>query len=105
MKQGEGSLGLSDNAQISADAAHGLIVGVQVAPADSDGDEWLPAMERIAQRMGRRPQQIVADAGYTSRAVIEEITEGKMDFLGSMPREEASTGKTAPNRLPPSAFV
>jgi transposase len=63
-------------------------------------------------KIGKQPliryvnrQQIVADAGYTSRAVIEEMTEGKMDFLGSMPREDASTGKTAPNRLPPSAFV
>ncbi len=105
MKQGDGSLALSYNAQISADAAHGLIVGVEVTQAASDWDELLPAMERIEQRMGRRPQQIVADAGYTSRAVIEEMTERKMDFLGSMPREDASTGKTAPNRLPPSAFV
>jgi len=62
-------------------------------------------MERLEQRTGRKPQQIVADAGYTSRAVIEEMAERKMDFLGSMPREDASTGKTAPNRLPPNAFV
>src|ERR1019366_2442831 len=30
MKQADGSLALSYNAQISADAAHGLIVGVEV---------------------------------------------------------------------------
>jgi transposase len=105
MKQGDGSLALSYNAQISADAAHGLIVGVGVTQAASDWDELLPAMERLEQRTGRKPQQIVADAGYTSRAVIEEMAERKMDFLGSMPREDASTGKTAPNRLPPNAFV
>jgi transposase len=105
MKQADGSLALSYNAQISADAAHGLIVGVEVTQAASDWDELLPAVERIEQRMGRKPQQMVADAGYTSRAVIEEMAERKMDFLGSMPREDASTGKTAPNRLPPSAFV
>jgi transposase len=105
MKQADGSLALSYNAQISADAAHGLIVGVEVTQAASDWDELLPAVERIEQRMGRKPQQIVADAGYTSRAVIAEMAERKMDFLGSMPREDASTGKTAPNRLPPRAFI
>ena len=105
MKQADGSLALSYNAQISADAAHGLIVGVEVTQAASDWDELLPAVERIEQRMGRKPQQIVADAGYTSRAVIEEMAERKTDFLGSMPREDVSTGKTAPHRLPPRAFV
>ena len=92
MKQADGSLALSYNAQISADAAHGLIVGVEVTQAASDWDELLPAVERIEQRTGRKPQQIVADGGYTSRAVIEEMAERKMDFLGSMPREDASTG-------------
>jgi transposase len=104
MKQGDGSLALSYNAQISTDGVHGLIVGVQVTQAASDWNELLPALERIEQRTGRKPQQMVADAGYTTRATIEEMAERNVDFLGSMPREDACTGKTAPHRLPPSAF-
>jgi transposase len=105
MIQPDGGLALSYNAQISADAAHGLIVGVEATQAANDWDELLPAVERIEQRMGRKPKQMVADAGYTSRAVIEEMAERKMGFLGNLGREDASTGKTAPHRLPPSAFV
>jgi transposase len=105
MKQPHGGLALSYNAQLSTDAAHGLIVGVSVTQAASDGDQLLPALEQIDQRLKQRPKQIVADAGYTTRAIIEEMAERKMDFLGSMPREDACSGRTAPNRLPPSAFV
>jgi transposase len=105
MKQPHGGLALSYNAQLSTDAAHGLIVGVRVTQAASDWDQLLPALEQIDQRLKQKPKQIVADAGYTTRAIIEEMAERKMDFLGSMPREDASSGRTAPHRLPPSAFI
>lgn len=105
MAQPDGGLALSYNAQLSTDGAHGLIVGVSVTQAANDWDQLLPALEQIDQRLRRQPQQTIADAGYTTRAVIEEMAERKMDFLGSMPREDASSGRTAPNRLPPSAFV
>ncbi len=105
MKQPDGGLALSYNAQLSTDAAHGLIVGVRVTQAASDWEQLLPALEQIGQRLQQQPKQIVADAGYTTRAVIEEMAERQTDFLGSMPREDANSGRTAPHRLPPSAFL
>jgi transposase len=105
MKLPDGGLALSYNAQISADAAHGLIVSIAVTQEANDTGQLLPAVERIEERLQRKPEQMVADAGYTTRAAIEEMAERKMDFLGSMPREDATTGRTAPHRLPPSAFI
>jgi transposase len=105
MKLPDGGLALSYNAQISADAAHGLIVNVAVTQEANDTGQLLPAVEGIEERLQRKPKQMVADAGYTTRAAIEEMAERKMDFLGSMPREDATTGRTAPHRLPPSAFI
>jgi transposase len=105
MRHADGGRSLGYNAQISADAEHGFIVGASVTQAASDWHELLPAVERIAKRLGRKPRQMIADAGYTTRATIEEMAERKMDFLGSMPREDGATGKTTPHRLPPSAFV
>src|SRR5208283_1467176 len=105
MLQPDGGRALSYNAQISADGAHGLIVAVEATQAASDWDELLPAVERVEQRTGQKPQRMIADAGYTSRAVIEEMAERGTEFLGRMPREDAATGRTAPHRLPPSAFV
>jgi transposase len=105
MKLPDGGLALGYNAQISADAAHGLIVSVAVTQEANDTGQLLPALQRIEERLQRKPGQMVADAGYTTRAAIEEMAERKTDFLGSMPREDATTGRTAPHRLPPSAFI
>lgn len=105
MKQPQGGLALSYNAQLSTAAAHGLIVGVHGTQAASDWDQLLAALEQIEQRLQQQPKQMVADAGYTTRAPIEEMAEQKLDFLGSRPREDASSGRTAPHRLPPSAFI
>src|SRR5208282_3737506 len=101
----DGGSALSYNAQISADAAQGLIVGVAVTPEANDTGQLLPAVERIAERLQGKPQQMVADAGYSTGAAIAEMAERQVDFLGSMPREDACTGRTAPHRLPPSAFI
>jgi transposase len=49
MKQPQGGLALSYNAQLSTDAAHGLIVGVSVTQAANDWDQLPPALEQIDQ--------------------------------------------------------
>jgi transposase len=105
MKQTDGGLALSYNAQISSDAAQGVIVGVAVTQEANDSAQLLPAVERVEQRLKKKPQQIVADGGYTTRDNIEKMAGREIDFLGSMGREEMPSGATAPNRLPPSAFV
>jgi len=105
MHQSDGGLALSYNAQISADAAHGLMVGVAVTQEANDTGQLLAAVERSAERLQQKPEQMVAEAGYTTGAAIEEMAERKVDFLGSMPREDASKGRTAPHRLPRSAFI
>ena len=105
MNPSAGGLALSYHAQISAHAAQGLIVGVAITREADDTGPLLPALERIAERWQRKPEQMVADAGYTTGAALEELAEREIDFLGSMPREDASTGRSAAQRLPPSAFL
>jgi Transposase DDE domain len=105
MHQSDGGLALSYNAQISADAAHGLIVGVAVTQEVNDYGQLLPAVERIEQRLEKKPQQMVADAGYTTRETIEAMAERKIDFLGSLTGAEKLSRADTTDRLPPSAFV
>jgi transposase len=105
MHHSDGGLTLSYNAQISADAAHGLIVGVAVTPEVNDYGQLLPAVERMEQRLRKKPRQMVADAGYTTRETIEAMAERKIDFLGSLVAEEKLSRADTMNRLPPSAFV
>jgi transposase len=104
MHQSDGGLAPSYNAQISADAAHGLIVGVAVTQEANDCLQLLPAVDRVEARLQKKPQQMVADKGYTTRETIEAMAERNIDFLGSM-IEENKRGRAVLERLPPSAFV
>jgi transposase len=103
MKQSDEGFALSYNAQISADAAHGLIVGVAVTDAANDTAQLLPAVDRLEQRLNKRPQQMVADRGYTTRENIEKMASREIDFLGTM--RYVPRGANLPNQLPPSAFL
>jgi hypothetical protein len=81
------------------------MVGVAVTQQAKDTGQLLPAVERIAERLQRKPEQMVAEGGYSPGAASEERAERKVDFLGSRPREDAATGRTAAERLPPSVFI
>jgi transposase len=103
MKQSDKGFALSYNAQISTDAAHGLIVGLAVTAEANHCEQLLPAVDRLEQRLNKRPQQMVADRGYTTRENIEKMARREVDFLGSM--RYVPRGANLPNQLPPSAFL
>jgi transposase len=105
MKQSDGGLAPSYNVQISADAAHGLIVDVEVSRDANDSAQLVAAVERIERRLQQRPRQIVADGGYTTSEAIEQMAERQIDFLGNLGRPLAGSGTTAPGRFPLSAFT
>jgi hypothetical protein len=52
-------------------AARGLIVGVAMTQEAEDSGQLLPAVERLKEK----PQQLVADGGYTTRENIEQMAE------------------------------
>ena len=104
MHQPDGGLALSYNAQISTDAAQGLIVGVAVTQEPHDSGQLLPAVDRVKQQLEKKPQQMVADSGYSTRENIEKMATREIDFPGTMRYENVPRGANLPNRLPPSAF-
>jgi len=105
MKHPDKGFTLSYNAQISTDAAHGLIVGVAVTQEANDSAQLLPAVDRVEQRLEKKPQQMVADSGYTTRENIEKMAGRVVDFLGTMRQEDVPRGANLKNRFPPSAFL
>jgi hypothetical protein len=105
MKHPDKGFALSYNAQISTDAAHGLIVGVAVTQEANDSAQLLPAVDRVEQRLEKKPQQMVADSGYTTRENIEKMAGREVDFLGTMRQEGVPRGANLKNRFPPSAFL
>jgi transposase len=85
MKHGDHAIAPSYNVQVSTDAAAGVIVGVQLTQSAEDSHQLAPAMDEVEKNLGRQPEQVVADGGYTNRESIERMEERKIDFIGSLP--------------------
>jgi transposase len=83
MRNGEGGMAPSYNLQVLTDAAHGLIVNVEATTDAVDHHQLAPALERCAQTLGRRPQQVVADGDYTNHASVQAAANCGVDFYGS----------------------
>jgi hypothetical protein len=79
-------------------------VGAAVTQEPNDSGQLLPAVERLEQRLEKKPQQMVTDSGYSTRENIEKMARREIDFLGTMRYENVPRGAILPNRLPPSAF-
>ncbi len=84
MKQGNGGYAPSYNVQISTDTEAGIIVGVGVTQTAVDYNELVPAVQRIEDNFGKRPDQMVTDGGFTSRGNIIELHGKEVDYIGSM---------------------
>lgn len=83
MKQSNGGYGPSYNVQLSTDAANKIIVGVAASQGASDYGELPGAVDRVEENLGRKPEQMVTDGGFTSREnIIDQAAKG-VDFIGS----------------------
>ncbi len=83
IKQSDGGYAPSYNVQVSTDAAHKIIVGAGVSQSASDYGELAGAVERVEENLGRKPQQMVTDGGFTCREnIIDQAAKG-VDFIGS----------------------
>ncbi len=84
MKQSDGGYAPSYNVQVSTDAAADIIVGVGVSQRSDDTQELMPAIERIKETLGKTPEQVVADGGYTNWENIVALDASGIDFIGSL---------------------
>src|ERR1035437_7159554 len=65
MRQADGGIAPNYNLQIAADAAQSLIVDVEATPAANDSEQVAANTGRIAARLGRKPQRMLAYGDYT----------------------------------------
>ena len=104
MKQGDGGYAPSYNAQISTDAAHNIIVGAGASQAASDYGELVGGTDRVEQNMGRPPQQMVTDGGFTSRENILAMDAKGIDLIGSLDDHQAQAAGQMQRRGVQEAF-
>jgi len=105
MRQADGASAPNYNVQISADAAQSLIVDVKVTQAANDSEQLAPAVGRIAARLGHKPQQMLADGGYTNRRSVEAMAQLGVDYVGSLRKGGDEKDCTGTGRFTREVFL
>jgi len=90
MKNADGGYIPAYTVQITTDSKEGVIVGVGVTQSASDYEELARAVDRVEANLGKKPDQVVADGGYTSAKNIVMMKEKGVDFIGSPPDHTGS---------------
>lgn len=90
MKHGnDGGIAPSYNLQLTTDAEQKLIVNQALTTSSSDGSVNLTeVMDQVEGNLDRKPDQLVADGGYTNKKNIIDLANAGVDFIGSLPDKE-----------------
>jgi transposase len=108
MRNGEGGTVPSYNVQVLTDTQHGLVVNVESTTDAIDYRQLDPALGRCEEKVGRLPQQLIADGDYTNHASVQAAAAHGVDFYGSWQNSWRPTERDACGRrgdFVSSAFV
>ncbi len=97
MKTSEGGYAPSYNVQITTDAHTGLIAEVRLTQDVNDRYQLGSAMDGVAVRWGRVPNQAVADGDFTTNLSVIEMAARGIDFYGSWNPGPATRKQTQPD--------
>ena len=82
-----GSFEQSYNAQIVVDSEAQIIVAQEVTQSAVDCAQLVPMTDAIETNLGRKPEQLSADAGYFSAAAVTNEAISSVD-LSNPPRHQ-----------------
>jgi transposase len=90
MKHGnDGGIAPSYNLQLTTDAEQKVIVNQELTTSSSDGSvNLLGVVDEVKENLHRKPDQVVADGGYTNQKNIVDLADAGVDFIGSLPERE-----------------
>jgi len=97
MKTSDGGFAPSYNMQIATDGPLDLVADVRVTQDVNDKYQLLPAIEGVAVRWLRKPNQVVADGDFTTNLSVIQMAEREIDFFGSWNPGPAAKKHTEPD--------
>jgi transposase len=83
MKRSGGGFEPGYNVQLSTDAAHGIVVGIEVNQSGADSPHLVKAVDRLEAEFGRLPGALVVDGGYTTAENIVALN-GRTELIGPL---------------------
>jgi transposase len=94
------------NAQVAVDATAQVIVAQHVTAASPDVEQLPPIVQALVQGLHRRPQVVLADAGYWSEAnVVALQARGIEPLIATGRRKHSDPGPGRPRGRPPAGLT
>jgi transposase len=94
------------NAQVAVDATAQVIVAQHVTAASPDVEQLPPIVQALVQGLHRRPQVVLADAGYWSEAnVVALHARGIEPLIATGRRTHSDPGPVVPRGRPPAGLT
>ena len=105
MKTADGSFQQCFNAQAVVDEDHQVIVATDLDNCAADSQSLVPMTEQVSANTGRAPDELLADAGYSSnanlQAAAEMTTESGTQFLiAGRPSSQTPAQRVPTGRIP-----
>jgi transposase len=94
------------NAQAGVDGHSQVIVSQHVTPISADVNQLLPAVKQMTRVLQRKPDSVLADAGYFSEANLRGLEKKKIQAFIAAGRHKHSEARVkAPRGRPPRGLT
>src|SRR5213075_173871 len=80
---------MDDGTKIRAEVSHKIVVAVGVTQQGNDYAALAPALAQVQENLGRTPEQVVVDGGFSSRENIVKMAAQGIDLIGDFGDPEA----------------
>jgi transposase len=88
MKMGDGGFRPAYNVQTATDTASGIIIGMDVTNEGSDAGQMKPMMDEIRENLGKAPDKLLTDGGFSTVEDIEKTEQGGTTVYTPVKEEE-----------------
>jgi len=105
MKRTGGGFDASYNAQTAVDEAAHIIVAAELTNSASDAAQLPRMLQAVKDNLGKAPKQVLADTGYRSEVVFEQLSGGETELVVSIGREGKAQLDFHADRKPHSALM
>ena len=103
MKRAGGGFDPGYNAQTAVDEAAHIIVAAELTNNASDAGELPTMLQAVEDNLDRAPEQVLADTGYRSEAVFEQLAGCGTELVVALGREGKQQLRLDPRRSPHTA--
>lgn len=105
MKRAGGGFDYCYNAQAAVDDTAHISVAAELINSGADSRQLPVVLAAVKANAGGDPRQVVADAGYRSEAVFEELSDHPAEIIVALGRQGKQALVIDPNRRPLSAAM